>query len=40
MTAVRFGTFGDQLAAYENALHSGTQPASAPLPKGIKFWCD
>ncbi len=40
MTAVRFGTFGDQLAAYENALHSGTQPASAPLPKGIRFWVD
>ena len=40
MTAVRFGSFGDALAAYENALHSGTQPWDTPLPAGIKFWVD
>jgi hypothetical protein len=40
MTAVRFGSFGDPLAAYLNAIHAGTKPASAPLPKGIRFWVD
>jgi hypothetical protein len=40
MTAVRYGTLGDALAAYENALHAGTQPATMPLPKGIRFWVD
>jgi GH25 family lysozyme M1 (1,4-beta-N-acetylmuramidase) len=40
MTAVRFGTFGDPLAAYLNAVHAGTKPASTPLPKGIRFWVD
>ena len=40
MTAVHYGTLGNALAAYENALHSGTQPASTPLPKGIRFWVD
>jgi hypothetical protein len=40
MTAVKFGTLGDALAAYENALHAGTQPASTPLPAGIRFWVD
>lgn len=40
MTAVHFGTFGNDLAGYLNAVHSGTQPASTPLPKGIRFWVD
>jgi hypothetical protein len=40
MTAVKFGTFGDPLAAWLNAVHAGTQPASTPLPKGIRFWVD
>ena len=40
MTAVRFGTFGDPLAGYLNAIHGGTKPASTPLPKGIRFWVD
>jgi hypothetical protein len=40
MTAVRFGTFGDPLAAYLNAIHSGTKPADTPLPAGIRFWVD
>ncbi len=40
MTAVRFGTFGNDLAGYLNAVHSGAQPASTPLPKGIKLWVD
>ena len=40
MTAVKFGSLGDALAAYENALHAGTQPASTPLPKGIRLWVD
>ena len=40
MTAVHFGTFGDALAAWLNAVHAGTQPASTPLPKGIRFWVD
>jgi GH25 family lysozyme M1 (1,4-beta-N-acetylmuramidase) len=39
MTAVHYKSFGDQLAAYENALHSGPC-ATAPLPKGIRFWVD
>ena len=34
MTAVQFGTFGDPLAAYLNAVHAGTKPASTPLPGG------
>jgi hypothetical protein len=40
MTAVRFGTFGDALAGWLNAVHAGTQPASTPLPAGVKFWVD
>ncbi len=40
MTAVRFGTFGNDLAGWLNATHAGTQPASTPLPKGIRFWVD
>ncbi len=40
MTACHYKSFGDPLAAYENALHSGAQPASAPLPKGTRFWVD
>jgi hypothetical protein len=40
MTAVHYGTLGNDLAAYENALHSDTRPPSTPLPKGIKFWVD
>jgi GH25 family lysozyme M1 (1,4-beta-N-acetylmuramidase) len=39
MTAVHYGTFGNALGAYLNAVHSGTQAASTPLPAGIKFWC-
>jgi len=40
MTAVHFGSFGDPLAAYLNAIHAGTKPAGAILPKGIRFWVD
>ena len=40
MTAVHYKTFGDPLAAWLNAVHAGTQPASTPLPKGIRFWVD
>lgn len=40
MTAVHFGSFGDPLAGYLNALHAGTKPVSTPIPKGIKFWVD
>ena len=40
MTAVHFKTFGDDLAACLNAIHSGTRPASTPLPAGIKLWVD
>jgi GH25 family lysozyme M1 (1,4-beta-N-acetylmuramidase) len=40
MTAVRYGTFGDSLAAYLNAIHTGTKPANTPLPAGIKLWVD
>ncbi len=40
MTAVRYRTFGDDLAGYLNAIHFGTTPASAPLPKGVKVWVD
>ena len=40
MTAVRYDTFGDALAAWLNAVHAGTKPASTPLPKGIRFWVD
>lgn len=40
MTAVHYKSFGDPLAAWLNAVHSGTQPASAPLPKGIRLWVD
>jgi GH25 family lysozyme M1 (1,4-beta-N-acetylmuramidase) len=40
MTAVHYGSFGDQLAAWLNAVHTGTQPASMPLPKGVRFWVD
>ena len=40
MTAVKFGSFGDPLAAWLNAVHSGTQPVSTPLPKGIHLWVD
>jgi hypothetical protein len=40
MTAVKYRTFGDDLAAWLNAVSSGTRPASTPLPKGIRFWVD
>ena len=40
MTAVHYKTFGDPLAAWLNAVHAGTRPASTPLPKGIKLWVD
>jgi hypothetical protein len=40
MTAVKFGTFGDALAGYLNAVHAGTKPASTPLPAGIRLWVD
>jgi hypothetical protein len=40
MTAVHYKSFGDPLAAWLNAVHSGTKPASTPLPKGIRFWVD
>jgi hypothetical protein len=38
MTAVRYRTFGDSLAAYLN--DPDTRLASTPLPKGIRFWVD
>jgi hypothetical protein len=38
MTAVRYKSFGDPLAAYLN--DPDTKLASTPLPKGIKFWVD
>jgi GH25 family lysozyme M1 (1,4-beta-N-acetylmuramidase) len=38
MTAVRYGTFGDALAAYLN--DPDTKLASTPLPKGIRLWVD
>ena len=40
MTAVHYGSFGDPLAAWLNAVLTGPQPASTPLPAGIKFWVD
>jgi hypothetical protein len=40
MTAVHYGTFGNDLAGWLNAVHSGTEPASTPLPKGIRLWVD
>jgi hypothetical protein len=40
MTAVHYGTFGNDLAGWLNAVHAGTHPASAPLPAGIKLWVD
>jgi len=40
MTADHYHTFGNDLAAYLNAVHAGTKPASAPLPAGIKLWVD
>lgn len=40
MTAVHYGTFGNDLAGWLNAVHAGTKPASTPLPKGVKFWVD
>jgi hypothetical protein len=40
MTAIHYGSFGDALAGYLNAVHAGTQPASTPLPKGIRLWVD
>ncbi len=40
MTAIHYGTFGDALAGYLNAICAGTLPVTAPLPKGIQFWVD
>lgn len=40
MTAVHYGTFGDALAGYLNAVHAGTIAASTPLPAGIRLWVD
>jgi len=40
MTAVHYKTFGNDLGGWLNAVQSGTQPASTPLPKGIRLWVD
>jgi GH25 family lysozyme M1 (1,4-beta-N-acetylmuramidase) len=40
MTAVHYGSFGNELAAWLNAVAAGTVPALAALPKGITFWVD
>jgi len=40
MTALHYKTFGTPLAGWLNAVHAGTQPASTPLPAGIRFWVD
>ena len=40
MTAVHYGTFGNDLAGWLNAAAAGTRPASTPLPAGIKLWVD
>jgi hypothetical protein len=40
MTAVHYKSFGDPLAAWLNAVHAGTKPASTPLPAGIRLWVD
>lgn len=40
MTAVHYGTLGNDLAGWVNAVAAGTKPASAPLPKGIRLWVD
>jgi hypothetical protein len=40
MTAVHYKTFGTPLAGWLDAVHAGRQPASTPLPAGIRLWVD
>jgi hypothetical protein len=40
MTAVHYGSFNPQVAAYVNGLVDGSIPPTAHVTKGAKFWCD
>lgn len=40
MTAVHYGTLGDQLGGYVGGLAAGTVQHTAPLPKGTIVWAD
>lgn len=40
MTAVHYGTFGDDLGKWINDVITGAKPPSTPVPKGVKLWVD
>jgi hypothetical protein len=40
MTAIHYGTFGNDLGLWLDRVLTGTQPWDTPLPKGIKLWMD
>ena len=40
MTAVRYGTFGNDLGLWINDVMTGKRPWTTPVPKGVRLWCD
>jgi hypothetical protein len=40
MTAVHYGTFGDDLGAWISDVLTGAKPFSTPVPKGVRLWVD
>lgn len=40
MTAVHYGTFGDDLGLWLNQVLTGAKPWTTPVPKGVKLWMD
>lgn len=40
MTAVHYGTFGDDLGLWLNSVLTGAKPWTTPVPKGVKLWMD
>lgn len=40
MTAVHYGTYGDDLGLYINDIMTGKKLWTTPVPKGVKLWVD
>jgi len=40
MTAVHYGTYGDDLGRWINDVLTGAKPWTTPVPAGVKLWCD
>lgn len=40
MTAVHYGSFGDDLGRWVGDVMTGRCPWTTPVPKGVRLWCD